>query len=367
MHTMKLTQADTKKITRHDRRDKESRASESKIDPAKTHLNYTVQPIDDIRMQQVFGMAKRKDAITAISTILTLPPELQYASRAEQIRFFKTADQAMNEVIGGEPAGSYIHFDETTPHLHKLTYPITEDGRLCAKEICNRTMLRNLHPHVTEAVKEAGWNVTLYEENDIEREAKHSRGDSKRTMHNYRNKTAADGARAQYEKETDKMISNYQQTMKHTKRNVRKRKGESREDYKERKKDYVEIPRTLYDDFMSLRANLTTVQEKIKQEEALQALQEAQQKQASEVAEAQRFREHYQEQARQQQTIIEERSEAKANAKVREALQGESTSYTKRLEEYCASVKYKDGTSVLDGFNAKEAELAKSISRGWSR
>ena len=228
-------------------------------------------------------------------------------------------------------------------------------------------MLRNLHPHVTEAVKEAGWNVTLYEENDIEREAKHSRGDSKRTMHNYRNKAAADGARAQYEKETDKMIANYQQTMKHTKRNVRTRKGESREDYKERKKDYVEIPRTLYDDFMSLRANLTTVQEKIKQEEALQALQEAQQKQASEVAEAQRFREHYQEQARQQQTIIEERSEAKANAKVREALQGESTSYTKRLEEYCASLGMSDGKSVLEHFKAKEAELVKSASRGWSR
>lgn len=28
-----------------------------------------------------------------------------------------------------------IHYDETTPHLHVVSVPITEDGRLCAKEI----------------------------------------------------------------------------------------------------------------------------------------------------------------------------------------------------------------------------------------
>ena len=369
MHTMKLSKADSKKVTMHDKRDRDSRSSESKIDPTKTHLNYAIQQIDDNRMNEVFDMAKRKDAITMISTILTLPPELQYASRAEQIRFFIDADKAMNEAIGGEPAGSYIHFDETTPHLHKLTYPITKDGRLCAKEVCNRNMLRNLHPSVTKAVQGKGWNVTLYEENDIEREAKHERGDSKRTMHNFRTKAAADGARDQYERETEKLIGNYQQALKHSKRNVKRQKGEDKDEYKERKKDFVEIPRTLYNDFMALKADLTTAREKIEQEKALEALKEAEKKQASEVAEAQRFKQHYLEQKRQEEVLIEQKSEQKANEKVREAMQGQSTSYTKRLEEYCASVKYQDGTSVLDGFHAKEKELQKQINRnrGYSR
>ena len=44
-----------------------------------------------------------------------------------------------------------MHLDESTPHLHFNLIPVT-DGRLCAKELFDRTALRNLQTDFYEAV-----------------------------------------------------------------------------------------------------------------------------------------------------------------------------------------------------------------------
>jgi hypothetical protein len=50
-----------------------------------------------------------------------------------------------------------------------------------------------------------------------------------------------------------------------------------------------------------------------------------------------------------------------------EFLQGKQTKRLNRLEELCGSIKFKDGTSVLDKFEEQEKELNRSMDREWER
>ena len=152
MHVEKYNKGASKRILAHVKRERET-VTESSIDWSKTKLNRDiVPPMSSEQLEQVSKLAKRKDAVTLVSTILTLPAELKYSSRLTQEKFFKVASKAIHKHIGGTLAYATVHNDETTPHLHLGIIPMTPDGRLCAKEVCNRKIRDSFFSSITTMI-----------------------------------------------------------------------------------------------------------------------------------------------------------------------------------------------------------------------
>lgn len=79
-----------------------------------------------------------------VDTLITASPEFfEGRSRKDIQAYFSEAVAFMEKKIGkGNIFSAVVHMDEKTPHLHLCFTPITEDGRLSAKEILgNRAQL----------------------------------------------------------------------------------------------------------------------------------------------------------------------------------------------------------------------------------
>ena len=80
----------------------------------------------------------------SIDTIITASPEFFNGKSKKEVQtYFTEAVAFMEKKIGKRNIFSaVVHMDEKTPHLHLCFTPITEDGRLSAKEILgNRAQL----------------------------------------------------------------------------------------------------------------------------------------------------------------------------------------------------------------------------------
>lgn len=107
-------------------------------DPSLSHLNIeptTLSTIDKClaRNDEVLsGVKVRKNAVLAHEILVTGSPEHMAAlTRAQQMEYFKDAQQYLNKLHGGARnlISMSVHFDETTPHCHFIYAPVI-DGRL---------------------------------------------------------------------------------------------------------------------------------------------------------------------------------------------------------------------------------------------
>ncbi len=90
------------------------------------------------------GCKTRKDSVRFVDTLVTASPDFFKGKKRDDIKtFFQTAVDFLSRKIGsGNIFAATVHMDEKTPHMHLCFTPITEDGRLTAKEIIgNRTQL----------------------------------------------------------------------------------------------------------------------------------------------------------------------------------------------------------------------------------
>lgn len=77
----------------------------------------------------------RKDAVTHL-TVYASMPDYSNRSEAERTQFVHLLKAFLEKKYGaGNVVDMRWHFDESTPHLHATVVPITQDGRLCAKEL----------------------------------------------------------------------------------------------------------------------------------------------------------------------------------------------------------------------------------------
>lgn len=77
----------------------------------------------------------RKDAVTHLTVYASMP---DYSKRSEDDRdqFVHLLKKFLEKKYGeNNVVDMRWHFDESTPHLHATVVPITQDGRLCAKEL----------------------------------------------------------------------------------------------------------------------------------------------------------------------------------------------------------------------------------------
>lgn len=136
----------------HHERAKEKYASNPDIDTAKSKHNFHIVQPEQSYLRETNSRIKsancktRKDSVRFVDTLITASPDFFKGKKQEEVRaFFQTAVAFLLRKIGENNIFSaVVHMDERTPHMHLCFTPITQDGRLSAKEIIgNRVQLTN--------------------------------------------------------------------------------------------------------------------------------------------------------------------------------------------------------------------------------
>lgn len=111
------------------------------------------------RLRELLPEKRRKDAVLAVEYVMTASPEWwTKATNTQQADFFDQAHKWLAEKYGADRIiTATIHRDETSPHLSAFVVPLTQDGRLSAKEfIGNRTKMAEDQTTFAKAVEHLG-------------------------------------------------------------------------------------------------------------------------------------------------------------------------------------------------------------------
>lgn len=130
-------------IEAHNERTKEKYASNPDVDTSRSKYNFhLIKPKRKYRAETekqiaAVGCRTRSDSVRVVEALITASPEFfEGKKRAEIKEYFSyaldfiKAHQNENTIIS-----AVVHMDEKTPHMHLCFIPITEDGRLSAKDI----------------------------------------------------------------------------------------------------------------------------------------------------------------------------------------------------------------------------------------
>ena len=158
----KYKRGDIVGIERENERDENYKSTKNpQIDKSRTHLNYHTLPYEkkylsfiDERIKELAPKRKIKDdAVLITSFILGSDKEFFDGISPEvQKQFFDDCTEFFAERHGKENVVSaVVHLDESTPHLHFNLMPVM-GGRLCAKELFDRSALRELQTDFYEVV-----------------------------------------------------------------------------------------------------------------------------------------------------------------------------------------------------------------------
>jgi uncharacterized membrane-anchored protein YhcB (DUF1043 family) len=136
------------------------------IDKARSHLNVYIEgPGAKDRIDAKVPEKHRKDAVIAVEILLTSGPEFfdQIEADREKLmvspKFKAWVSQSIEwakKEFGANLVDAVLHMDESTPHIHILTVPLTVDGRLCAKEVTSRDKMQRRQTDYAKAMKQFG-------------------------------------------------------------------------------------------------------------------------------------------------------------------------------------------------------------------
>ena len=163
----------------HHERQKEQYASNPDIDTSRSKYNFHIVKPEgryyhfiQNRIEQA-GCRTRRDSTRFVDTLITASPEFFKKKSPKEIQeFFQRAADFLIGRVGKENiVSAVVHMDEKTPHLHLVFVPLTEDNRLCAKEIIgNRANLTkwqdDFHAYMVEKTnddKEKALEMTIEE------------------------------------------------------------------------------------------------------------------------------------------------------------------------------------------------------------
>jgi hypothetical protein len=120
----------------HCYRDRETSNADARRTPDNEHR--AAQSTDEAmgKLRELLPDKRRKDAILAVEYVLTASPDWwKQASQQQQGEFFDQAHKWLADKYGADRViVASIHRDEISPHLSAFVVPLTQDGRLSAKE-----------------------------------------------------------------------------------------------------------------------------------------------------------------------------------------------------------------------------------------
>ena len=130
-------------IESHNERTKEKYASNPDVDMSRSHLNFhLVTPLRKYRAEAEKQIAEagcrtRSDSVRVVEALVTASPEFFKGKKKGEIKaYFQEALDFIREHQDQKTIiSAVVHMDEKTPHMHLCFVPLTEDGRLSAKEI----------------------------------------------------------------------------------------------------------------------------------------------------------------------------------------------------------------------------------------
>ena len=130
-------------IESHNERTKDEYASNPDIDKSRSCLNFhLLEPERKYRAEaerqiKDAGCRTRSDSVRVVEALVTATPEFFKGKKKDKIKaYFQEALDFIREHQDPKTIiSTVVHMDEKTPHMHLSFVPLTEDGRLCAKEI----------------------------------------------------------------------------------------------------------------------------------------------------------------------------------------------------------------------------------------
>jgi len=143
----------------HCYRDRETPNADS--DQTQYNQCYLSESTDEAmgRLRELLPEKRRKDAVLAIEYVMTASPEwFETATPRQQATFFTLSKMWLEDKYGKDRVvAAVVHRDEATPHLSAYVVPLTEDGRLSAKEfIGSRSKMRDDQTSFAESVSQLG-------------------------------------------------------------------------------------------------------------------------------------------------------------------------------------------------------------------
>lgn len=140
------------------------------IDASRTPLNQVLKAegtVAERLANKLKGLTTkvRKDAVVAVELVLSASPEwfdeltTDRAALHKHPRFRAWANESMawaRREFGRNIIDVALHMDESSPHMHVLAVPLTNDGRLCAKEILARSELTRRQDSYAKALQGLG-------------------------------------------------------------------------------------------------------------------------------------------------------------------------------------------------------------------
>ncbi|HDZ8679411.1 TPA: plasmid recombination protein [Staphylococcus aureus] len=202
------TGTNTTGIQKHVQRENNNYENED-IDHSKTYLNYDLvnankqnfnNLIDEKIEQNYTGKRKiRTDAIKHIDGLITSDNDFFDNQMPEDTKqFFEYAKEFLEQEYGKDNLlYATVHMDEKTPHMHYGVVPITDDGRLSAKEVVgNKKALTAFQDRFNEYVNQRGYDLDRGQSRQVTN-AKHDQ------VSRYKQKT--EYHKQEYERESQKL------------------------------------------------------------------------------------------------------------------------------------------------------------------
>lgn len=195
------------------------------------------------------GAHTRSNSVVALDTIYTASPDFfKGRNNAENDMFFEDCLK-FHQKRFGHIISAVIHYDETTPHLHILSVPLTQDGRLSAREIVgNRAKMSQMQTAFYEQVgRDYGLERGIHM--DGQEKKKHITAQERRLQQIKEEKA----------KELDELGA-----IKHSKDHARERAQKARERAKEQEAREIhaqEVNRSLKREYEAEKDNLQAVKD----------------------------------------------------------------------------------------------------------
>lgn len=158
-------------LQRHNQRENKNYSNKD-IDPSRSHLNYDLinptkinytQKVEERIAEGYTGKRKiRSDAVKLIDGIITSDKAFfDRLTEKQQEQFFKDSLDFLKKEYGEKNIiYATVHLDEKTPHMHFGFVPLTEDGRLSARDVLgNKKSLSILQDRFNKYINEKGYNL----------------------------------------------------------------------------------------------------------------------------------------------------------------------------------------------------------------
>ncbi|MCI6691015.1 MAG: plasmid recombination protein [Clostridium sp.] len=280
---------------------------------------------EELEKRYKVNKSLRKDAILGVEVIFTSDKEFFDKLTPEQERlYFEKSLEFLKEFAGEKNIiSATVHKDETTPHLHAVFMPLTDDGRLNYKDFINTKYdLINLQDKYHEKMRE------YFPELERGKSSKETKKKHLSVEDFKLKQLEKDLEKLQKEKkETEIQIQNVEKqikdfyTVKTIVENIEERKAIFSDSYKLKKDELIELTALATTSEKNRDENKVLRKEKIELEEDLKSTQKEYRKYYTKSKELQTFKDKFEDYSKRLEAVVPE--------EVLKTIQNENTSYLK--------------------------------------